>query len=99
MSALLIVLIGVRQVRTARPFTIAVHAPHWPSPQPNFGPLSARSSLSTYSSGVVGSTSTVWDCPFTFNVKTLIWKLPGSRLDGRQRLSRWALGPPSQRAE
>ena len=28
-------------------------------PQPNFGPFSAKSSLSTYSSGVAGSTSNV----------------------------------------
>ncbi len=49
----------VTQVRVALPFTIAVHAPHCDSPQPNFGPRSCRSSLRTYSSGVAGSTSTV----------------------------------------
>ena len=37
-------------------------------PQPNFGPRSARSSLSTYSSGVAGSTSCVALRPFTVNV-------------------------------
>ena len=41
------VLTGVRQLRTARPFTIAVQEPHWPSPQPNFGPFKAKSSLRT----------------------------------------------------
>ena len=38
---------GVTHERTARPPIITVHAPHWPRPQPNFGPRSAESSLST----------------------------------------------------
>src|SRR5262245_12467463 len=45
---------------------ITVHAPHCPSPQPNFGPFSARSSLNTYKRGVAGSTSTVCARPLTF---------------------------------
>ena len=35
------VLTGVTQVRIAAPLTIAVQAPHCPSPQPNFGPRSS----------------------------------------------------------
>ena len=38
-SAPFTVLTGVRQERTARPLTMAVQEPHWPSPQPNFGPF------------------------------------------------------------
>src|SRR5258706_4022211 len=83
MSAQLIVLIGVRHVRTARPLTMAVQEPHWPRPQPNFGPFSCKSSLRTYNSGVVGSTSTVWDCPLTFNVKTLMWCSPSESAKSR----------------
>jgi hypothetical protein len=39
--------IGVMQENTALPSTRTVHAPHWPSPQPNFAPFSARSLRST----------------------------------------------------
>src|SRR5712691_6919671 len=93
MSAPFTELIGVRQLRIARPLTMAVHEPHWPSPHPNFGPLSARSSLRTYNSGVVGSTSTVWDCPFTFRVKTLIVETPvGAEVSHNRGFSaRWEL--------
>src|SRR5437879_1795942 len=49
---------GMMQERTAFPSMITVHAPHWPSPQPNLGPCSSRSSRRTYKSGVVGSVST-----------------------------------------
>src|SRR5262245_47462076 len=62
---------GVTHDRTARPPTITVHAPHCPRPQPNFGPFSARSSLSTYNSGVAGSTSTVCGRPLTFSVMAI----------------------------
>jgi len=50
---------GVVQERTACPRAITVQQPHWPRPQPNFGPFNCRSSASTYSSGVAGSTSRV----------------------------------------
>src|SRR5438445_2274260 len=63
---------GVTQERIACAFTITVQAPHCPSPHPNFGPFSARSSLSTYKSGVVGSTSTAWTLPLTFKFIALI---------------------------
>jgi hypothetical protein len=35
-------LIGVMQDRTALPSISTVQAPHWPRPQPNFGPCSAN---------------------------------------------------------
>src|SRR5258705_12871968 len=70
MSAPLIVLMGVRHVRTARPLTMAVQDPNRPRPQPNFGPFSCRPSLRTYKSGVVRPTTPERDCPLTFNVKT-----------------------------
>src|SRR5215831_18876565 len=63
---------GVTQDRSARPWASTVQAPHWPSPQPNLGPRRARSSLSTYSSGVVGSTSTVCALPLTVSVMVAI---------------------------
>ena len=50
---------GVMHDRIAWPLTMTVQAPHCPRPQPNFGPFSASSSLSTYRSGVAGSTSTL----------------------------------------
>ena len=47
------------------PPTMAAQAPHCPRPQPNFGPFSPRSFLSTYSSGVSGAASTTCCSPFT----------------------------------
>src|SRR5437762_1047904 len=38
--------------RTASPLMMTVHAPHWPSPQPNRGPCRFKSFRSTYNSGV-----------------------------------------------
>ena len=38
---------GVMQERTGRPLMSTVQHPHCPSPQPNFGPRNARSSLRT----------------------------------------------------
>src|SRR5207248_10715008 len=64
--------VGVMHDRTAAPLMITVHAPHWPSPQPNRGPCRPRSLRRTYSSGVEGSTSTVCACPFTLRVILLI---------------------------
>src|SRR3989442_5942281 len=63
---------GVTQERIAWPFTMTVQAPHCARPQPNFGPRSSRSSLSTYSNGVVGSRSNVCARPSTFRVMVLI---------------------------
>jgi hypothetical protein len=47
---------------------ITLHAPHCANPQPKRGPCNSRSFRSTYSSGVLGSTSTFRDAPFTFSV-------------------------------
>src|SRR5262245_29846761 len=58
--------------RVALPLRITVQAPHCPSPQPNRGPCSPRSFRRMYSSGVEGSTSSVWDLPLTFNEMLLI---------------------------
>src|SRR5438552_7850018 len=72
---------GVTQERTAWPLTSTVHDPHCPRPQPNFGPRSSKSSLSTYSSGVVGSTLTECARPFTVKFNTLM----NSSLPGKQQ--------------
>ena len=60
---------GVTHERTGFPSTSTVHAPHWASPQPNFGPFSSRSFLRIYKSGVSDSTETVRLSPFTRSVK------------------------------
>src|ERR1700724_3354562 len=64
--------VGVIQERVATPFMMTVHAPHWPSPQPNRGPCKPRSLRRMYSSGVDGATSTVCALPFTFSAMLLI---------------------------
>src|SRR5512146_3155474 len=66
-------LTGMMQVRTAAPLTSATHAPHWPRPQPNFGPRSSRSSLNAYRRGVEGLRSSAWLRPLTFSVILLIY--------------------------
>src|SRR2546426_145886 len=71
-STPVIVPAGVTQERIARPWASTVQAPHWPSPQPNLGPRRLRSSLSTYSSGVAGSTSTVCALPLTVSIMVAI---------------------------
>src|SRR5437879_5865513 len=60
---------GRMQERTAAPLKCTVHAPHWPMPQPNFGPLRSRTSRSTQRRGICGGTSTVADLPLTFSLK------------------------------
>ena len=50
---------GTVQVRTARPSTCTVQAPHAAMPHPNLVPVNPSVSRSTHSSGVSGSTSTV----------------------------------------
>src|ERR1700680_3919632 len=79
--------VGVMRERVAAPFMITVHAPHWPSPQPNRGPCKPRSLRRIYSSGVERSTSKACILPFTFNVILLILHSPyefgrASRSDG-----------------
>src|SRR5665213_993074 len=78
---------GVMQDRTAAPFIITVHSPHWPRPQPNRGPCNPRSLRRMYSKGVEGSTSNACILPFTFNVRLLMTDsiLPDGMLLGYRR--------------
>src|SRR5438309_11238657 len=72
------------QERTDLPSISTVQAPHWASPQPNFGPFSSRSLRRTYRSGVSGATdNTRRVAPFTRNVKSAI-------LSSGQGLCPWA---------
>src|SRR4051812_8645341 len=68
--------VGVIHDRVATPLMSTVHAPHWPSPQPNRGPWRPRSLRRIYNSGVEGSISSVCVPPFTFNVILLIVQPP-----------------------
>src|SRR3979490_3106770 len=62
---------GTEQERTDLPSSSTVHAPHWASPQPNFGPFSSRSLRRTYRRGVSGATEDTFRvAPFTRNVKS-----------------------------
>src|SRR5712671_3415455 len=62
---------GSEQERTDLPSSSTVQAPHWASPQPNFGPFSSRSLRRTYRSGVSGATEDSFRvAPFTRNVKS-----------------------------
>src|SRR5712692_4480845 len=62
---------GTEQERAGLPSISTVQAPHWASPQPNFGPFSSRSLRRTYRSGVSGATEdTLRVAPFTRNVKS-----------------------------
>src|SRR5439155_20491922 len=56
---------GVTQERIGFPSSSTVHAPHWPSPQPNLAPLIPKFCSSTYNSGVDGSSM------FTLESRTL----------------------------
>src|SRR5258707_14194265 len=56
-------LTGTEQERAATPSTCTVQAPHCAMPQPYFVPVSPTCSRITHSSGVVGSTSMLCDCP------------------------------------
>src|SRR5260221_7536721 len=64
---------GTEHERADLPSISTVHAPHWASPQPNFGPFSSRSLRRTYRSGVSGATEDTFRVvPFTRNVKSAI---------------------------
>src|SRR5436309_7777679 len=64
------------QERTAAPSTCTVHAPHCAMPQPYFVPVRPTCSRITHSNGVVGSTSTLCDCPLM--VRATIFEPPCS---------------------
>src|SRR5258707_5765150 len=62
---------GTEQERTDLPSSSTVQAPHWASPQPNFGPFSSRSLRRTYRRGVSGATEGSFRvAPVTRNVKS-----------------------------
>ena len=61
--------IGTRQESTTAPSSMTLHAPHSPSPQPSFVPVSARSSRRTSSSRRIPGTSTSTEAPLTLNRK------------------------------
>src|SRR5712691_10903580 len=62
---------GTEQERADLPSISTVQAPHWASPQPNFGPFSSRSLRRMHRSGVSGATDdTRRAAPFTRNVKS-----------------------------
>src|SRR5258705_2405209 len=58
-------LTGIAHERTAVPSMCTVQAPHWAMPQPYLVPVRPICSLSTQSSGVLGSTSTWVVFPLT----------------------------------
>src|SRR3979490_2868793 len=77
---------GTEQERTDLPSSSTVHAPHWASPQPNFGPFSSRSLRRTYRSGVSGATEeTFRAAPFTRNVMSAMILLRGLCLGGKRK--------------
>ena len=61
-------LTGSEQERVAAPSIWTVQAPHWAMPQPYFVPVRPSCSRITHSSGVSGSTSTVWTVPLTLSL-------------------------------
>src|SRR3989449_8531925 len=62
---------GTEQERAGLPSSSTVQAPHWASPQPNFGPFSSRSLRRTYRSGVSGATEDTFRvAPFTRSVNS-----------------------------
>jgi hypothetical protein len=56
---------GIRHEQTGSPSTSTVHAPHSPSPQPSFVPVSPRSSRSTSSKRLRPGTRSSRSRPFT----------------------------------
>src|ERR1043166_2125459 len=67
--------IGTMHERVAMPPTCTVQAPQALMPQPNFVPVSLRSSRSTQSRGVEGSTFTSRRSPFTVNWNVAMLRL------------------------
>src|SRR6266478_7553198 len=57
---------GNTQERTASPSICTVQAPHCAIPQPNFVPVSPKTSRSTHSKGMSAGTSTDFETPLTF---------------------------------
>src|SRR2546426_5160648 len=77
---------GTEQERAGLPPISTVQAPHWASPQPNFGPFSSRSLRRTYKSGVSGATDdTRRVAPFTRNVNSAMISSGGFLCLGGER--------------
>jgi hypothetical protein len=66
---------GMLQERMGWPLMWTVQAPHSAMPQPNFVPVIPRVSRKTQSSGICGTTSTVWGFPFRVNLIAAITAL------------------------
>src|SRR5215471_13022029 len=64
---------GTRQELTTSPSRIIEQAPHSPSPQPSFVPVSLRSSRITSSSRFIGATSTRRTLPLTLNSTIIVF--------------------------
>src|SRR6185503_4031957 len=62
---------GVTHERCSLPSTSTEHEPHWARPQPNRGPRSARSFVSTYRRGVSGADSKVC-CRLLTRIRSLL---------------------------
>ena len=77
---------GIAQERTGSPSTCTVQAPHAAMPQPYLVPGRSSSSRKTQSSGISGSTSTIWVRPFTVNLSIGI---SFKRLATRRRGTSW----------
>jgi len=69
------VVTGSMQERIGAPLTWTVQAPHWAMPQPYLVPVNPICSRITQSSGVFGSTSTLWDFPLMVK-RTIACLLP-----------------------
>src|ERR1700720_2486375 len=64
--------IGVIHERIGWPLRWTVHAPHSAIPQPNLVPVRPSVSRKTQSSGICGTTSTIWPFPFRENLMAAI---------------------------
>ena len=60
--------VGMTQLRVGLPSMWTVQAPHWATPQPNFGPVIPRVSRRVQRSGVSGSTSASRTLPLTLSL-------------------------------
>src|SRR6266849_898846 len=70
---------GMRQLFTSSPFNSIEHAPHSPSPQPSFVPVSFNSSRNTSSSRAIGWASNCTAQPFTVHLMRVSREVSGKR--------------------
>src|SRR6266849_846678 len=68
---------GMRQLFTSSPFNSIEHAPHSPSPQPSFVPVSFNSSRNTSSSRAIGWASNCTAQPFTVHLMRVSREVSG----------------------